>query len=221
MQSDQGGLRQLKGSPLSCLLALILAGQPVGEQYLCERTGYTPNSVRNALRCLELLGLASRLQRFSGWALTESAWQEPLLVALGSLSAGLPPQGGPESRKTTLPLTTTTATDVEGTSPTEAAAAAAALKRQKLSLETQKLNLAALYAAGIKGRMADELSRLPHVTPEYIHAHALQVLAQGRTIPILICRIRDGDPAPESHEERLRRERRLYIDGTLADFIEH
>ncbi len=87
-------------------------------------------------------------------------------------------------------------------------------------------NLEALHAAGVRGKVAEQLARLAYVTPAYVRAHAVKVARDGDTVGLLVTRIRDGDPAPVHAKNCLcvdcdRERRRRYVTGEYAEFIEH
>lgn len=87
-------------------------------------------------------------------------------------------------------------------------------------------NLAVLNRVGIKGKTANELSKLSWMTPEYIQDHADLAADQGKPIAILITRLRCGDQLPQEQEDqdaeaRERAERAKYVTGELAAFINH
>jgi hypothetical protein len=42
------------------------------------------------------------------------------------------------------------------------------------------------------------LASLEHVTPEYILAHVIQALGEGKTLGLAIYRMRAGDPTPKT-----------------------
>ena len=71
-------LRALKGAPLSILIAMVLAQQPVGEKWLVTITGYSPNTVRTGLSFLEETQMVGRNGRYSGYVLMDKAFQLPI-----------------------------------------------------------------------------------------------------------------------------------------------
>ena len=73
------------------------------------------------------------------------------------------------------------------------------------------------------GVTAERLARRPHVKPGYVKAHHNKWLHEGRDTGILVTRLRDGDPieVPLSAEEREHKDRRRYIEGEFAEFIQH
>src|SRR5687768_11062428 len=68
-------LRQLKGAPLSVLLACYWAGQRVSADWLCTVTGYTDKPVTSALNLLKEYQWVTRVQ--GGWMIA-NAEQLPL-----------------------------------------------------------------------------------------------------------------------------------------------
>lgn len=81
-------VRALKGAPLSCLFAMMIANQPVTEQWLCSITGYTDKSISSALTSLKEFHLAAQpAGDRHPWILTQDAQQLPISL----------PQIGPSS----------------------------------------------------------------------------------------------------------------------------
>jgi hypothetical protein len=72
-------LRQLKGAPLSVLLALSILRQPASEQILSRVTGYSEKVTRDAAHYLQEIGVVGRNARFSGWVLLKDVFQLPLM----------------------------------------------------------------------------------------------------------------------------------------------
>jgi hypothetical protein len=117
-------LRALKGPPLSCLFALLLAHRPLGTNALATRTGYSAKSVTAGLNVLAQLGLAQNHGRYNSW-LPTTRCRQMLLGENGSgpaIPAGgvnpetenlrLPPSGSSgatcDPERPILPTTTTT-----------------------------------------------------------------------------------------------------------------
>jgi hypothetical protein len=71
-------LRTLKGAPLSILMAMVLARQPVSAQYLEAVTGYTDKPVQAGLRMLSEFGYITRNGRYD-WQLANTTEQLPLM----------------------------------------------------------------------------------------------------------------------------------------------
>lgn len=86
-------LRALKGAAASCLLALAMHGAPATAGWLERMTGYSPNTVGEALQVLLELGLARRRSRNGGFEIVPQA--RALLSGLASLpEADDPPRQG-------------------------------------------------------------------------------------------------------------------------------
>lgn len=92
-------LRALKGAPLSIIIALFLAKQPVGESWLISVTGYSQNTVRKGCKFLLEAQMIQRNGRYEAYVLSNGAMQLPL----GMAEIG-------ESQKMTLPTPPTTST---------------------------------------------------------------------------------------------------------------
>ncbi len=198
-------LRELKGAPLSTLLALRIAGQPVGERWLCAATGYSQNPVRDALIHLGECGLAQRNGRTESWQATEEARQLAVDLPASTVAAS-------ESQLLTLAGDTTTTTQIE---ETEAAAVVVVNESRKMTLDL-------LRQAGIRGSMAGKLAKLAHMTPEYVQAHIdhwrKQIFEKTDSpVGILISRFRDGDLAPELEPGD---DREVYTRGAFAQYID-
>lgn len=73
-------LRELKGAPLSIVLALQMAHQRVSQSWLEQMTGYTDKPVSDALSYLQEVGYADHTS--SGWQLTGGAVQLPMPLEL-------------------------------------------------------------------------------------------------------------------------------------------
>ena len=71
-------LRALKGSPLSIIIAMFIANQPVGENWLCSVTGYSQNTVRRGCKFLEETQMIRRNGRYESYVLSDGMMQLPL-----------------------------------------------------------------------------------------------------------------------------------------------
>jgi biotin operon repressor len=71
-------VRELKGAPLSILMALTVVNQPVTQEWLERATGYTDKPISQALAYLEEIGLAVKSR--AGWLLSDGSQQLPLPV---------------------------------------------------------------------------------------------------------------------------------------------
>ena len=199
-------VRMLKGAPASVLLALIFVHQPVGESWLASVTGYSPMPVRRALIFLAEAGLAQRRGRYSAWSLTEGATQLPLMsdpltdpVKIGVRSSII------RALEISAESTTTATTTIEGSEECSSSRVNRALKSSAQTIDPQPELIGMLRQAGIGEPMATRLAGMPHVNAEYLRAHIRK--AQQEEIPtaLLIHRMRQADPQPETEEERRER----------------
>jgi hypothetical protein len=82
-------LSDLKGAPLSCLVAMQLVEAPVKASFLVHAAGYSPREIRDALEFLWVFGFVERLP--------QGAWR----LAYPATTVLLPP-----SRQVPVPLST-------------------------------------------------------------------------------------------------------------------
>ena len=88
-------VRDLRGTPLTVLMMMMVHGCPTGRNELAVLTTYSERTVQKALAQLELLGLAQNHGRYNGWALTAHAYQ-------GFLGADPDPAAQPELQRPNL-----------------------------------------------------------------------------------------------------------------------
>lgn len=215
-------LRMLKGCPLSLVMAMVIAHQPVGRAWLVQVTGYSQNVVQQGLEYLEQIGIAARNRRYEGWHLSAGAKALPLVYDF--LDAV---ENESESHLMTLAPSTATTTCYSRVNDQEAAAETGeSINDSPANHSSYALNLAALHDAGIKGKTAADLARLAHVTPRYVRSHAKFAEDRGESTGLLVTRIRDGDPEPKhpkgcTCEDCDLSRRSRYITGEFAEFILH
>jgi hypothetical protein len=204
-------IRPLKSAPLSVLCVLLLAGQPVTQEF-CERhSGYTDKPVSQALHLLEELGYISHNERYA-WQITPGAAQLPITLP------EIPAQAE-ASRNNSDSVCAATTAIVETSAKRSINAAEAAKNDESENLRLNK-NMNTLRKVGVYGAKAQEIAALPHVTPRYIKAHAAYAEHRKDTPGLLIRRMLDGDPAPK-RPPSAGDESRKYIRGEYAAFIEH
>lgn len=75
-------------------------------------------------------------------------------------------------------------------------------------------NIKALKLCGVGEPSRSRLAGMPHVTPEYITAHAAAAKRDKKNIGMLIHRIRSEDPTPDDSVDK-------YTSGEFSDFIDH
>jgi hypothetical protein len=180
-------IRALKGAPLSILVAMLIAQQPVGEGWLATITGYSPNTIRNGCKFLIETQMIQRNGRYKGYVLTNGTQQ--LII------------GKPEIRERqnlTLYDTTTTTTfnKYEGENSEEKAAAV----EERTSKNDARLTL--LYDAGIMEPTASRLIENDWVTRDYLEAHIDKASQENTPVALLIHRIREHDPKPKKKEDQ-------------------
>ena len=175
-------LRALKGAPLSIIIAMFFAQQPVGEGWLVSVTGYSQNTVRNGCKFLITSELIRRNGRYDSYVLVNGAVQLPLTID---------PEG--EGQNLTLPpVTTTTAFnryEEEVSEEIQAEAVPGASKNDS--------RLVLLYSAGVREPTASSLLEHAWVTRDYLEAHIDKANREGTAVGLLIHRIRSHDPIPK------------------------
>lgn len=207
-------LAALKGPALKCLIVFCWERRQMTITELATHVGHDDQTVRQAMRQLELYGLAGQvINSQETWHLTDCGYQLPL--PLGQLSP-------PEEREKFSPLTTTTTSILISSDELSSSSSRNAPRGEILSSPVADnaayaANLQALHRSGIRGKKADTLSRLEWVTPEYVTAHVEKVRDDGGRLGLAICRIEDGDPMPEPAKTA----RDKYIGGKYAEFISH
>ncbi len=188
-------LRTLKGAPLAVLLALALARQPAGAEYLARVTGYSDKPTGQALKLLAEYGLVTRNSR-NAWQIAGGAVQLPFIL----------PEGGPQepeirnvkSRNNSESISTTAATAiVESQGVRSAAAVINGKESQKL-----RLNLKTLREVGICEPKASEIAAKDWVTPDYIRRHVAHGERRGDSTGLVIHRMLSADPAPLTEDEK-------------------
>jgi len=203
-------LRSLKKSAIIVLL-MKWAGRPLGEAEVAATLDSSRTTVRTQLNSLCAMGYANRVRFHGGFVLTEQG--QNLF--------------GDEVAKF-CPLPTTTDlfllkskmdSEVIGTGtsknfPVES-------ERQHAPPEPVDPQIeAALRSAGIMLNARTRLlARMEHITPEYIRAHQrnLYVTRNTRSPGLLVSILESAQPLPDTGE----RERRDYLGGKYAEFIEH
>ena len=188
-------LRALKGSPLSIIIAMFIANQPVGENWLCSVTGYSQNTVRRGCKFLEETQMIRRNGRYESYVLSDGMMQLPLGM-----------KAMPESQKLTLDdlLTTTTFNKYEEDfSEENVAVVIPGESKNDARLETQAAGasffdarLELLHNAGVMEPTASRLLEHAWVTKGYLEAHIEKAKREKADTALLIHRIQSHDPMP-------------------------
>ena len=205
-------LRQLKGAPLSIIVALIVVNQPSQAKWLAAITGYSPNIITSALVLLLEMQLVSCNRSRSAWRLTDRAKQLPLVQALEA-----PDRINCDPSGTLLTyLNNVPEEEIEGKQ-----AAFNEMDRVNRDPEIEAcLNL--LQESGIREPTASIICNMDHVDYLYIDAHIKKAAHDNIDTALLIFRMQSADPIPEDFiDKNSERYRRRYIEGDLSDFINH
>jgi hypothetical protein len=228
-------VRELKGAPLSILFALSVMHQRVSQVWLEGVTGYTDKPISSALSYLEEIGLADHTS--SGWKLTWKAKQLPLPMEITAGEEELSPQSRGErgeepeedreeqeqennsdsscqgrNNSTPLIITINDSNDEEGINNNTTTGG-------RKNSDSGVLD--ALSRAGIMGKKRVSLAKLAWVTAESVSAWEAQLKRdkKERYSPgLLISVLESGDPAPKPVDKE---NRRRYIEGPYAEFVEH
>jgi len=186
-------IRALKGAPLSILVAMLIARQPVGEDWLVTITGYSQNTVRSGCKFLTEIQMIQRNGRYHGYVLTNGAKQ----LTLGQLEECKLNELG-EGQNLTLPESTTTVTlnKKEDKDSEEKAA------EEEARASKNDSRLVLLYSAGIMEPTASRLLEKNWVTKEYLEAHIDKANKERTSVGLLIHRIRSHDPIPKVRNDQ-------------------
>lgn len=159
-------VRELKGAPLSILVLLLGADQPVSKQWLENMSGYSDKPVAQALNLLSSHEYQIAVRTYKGWRLADGF--DTSLI----------------NRRNSVPTTTTLLINKDKENKVVVAEAE--------NLRFMR-NLEACKECGIGEPSASQISDLEHVTPEFIRAHK-DALVRGETIGLAIIRIKNNEP---------------------------
>jgi hypothetical protein len=180
-------LRSLKGAPLSCLIALMFANQPVGKEWLARVTGYSDKPVSAAMDYLLEMGFVIHGGRCD-WRIHHDFYSLPLAN---------PHLISEVSRKNSDFLPTTTALIVDSINTVENAVA---VKEVVPSIRDNSESIHLMKLAGIGNPTLTQLANQDHVTPYYVLAHTLQAKKEKKTTGLLIHRMKSKDPASQLNQ---------------------
>jgi hypothetical protein len=172
-------VQSVKGAPASVLLALAFSRRAMSHQELQVWTRCGHRQVTFALRSLTAMGWVSARTTRGPWKLARGR-QLPALQAPAEPSA-LRALSSDDS------LTGDHSFSSEETLTTSAPSGQL---------------MEALFEAGIQEPTASELAELPHVTPEYVIAHAEHARAEGLRVGAAIQRMRLAAPMPDPSTPR-------------------
>jgi hypothetical protein len=218
-------VRELKGAPLSILFALSIVHVRVSQAWLEGVTGYTDKTISTALSYLEEIGLADHTS--AGWKLTGNARQLPL-----PMEELEPPslEEHEEDQEVNRPTNSDEISRGRNNSTPLITTIKDSVKEEELSSNnngrgrknSDSAVLDALSRAGIMGKKRVSLAKLAWVTVESVEnwEAELKRKKKDRYSPgLLISVLESGDAAPKKELDK--DDRRRYISGEFADFIEH
>ncbi len=216
-----GTLRQLKGAPLSILIALTIVNpRLVSSSWLAGCTGYSHDAISNATWYLKEFGFIDCDSHRTNWRLVGDVQQLPLPMSMLNPDPKNPdaekPQPNPPTT-TTLnsannltegssssfnnrdaekpqpnPPTTTTLNSANNL--TEGSSSSFNNRDAEKPQPDSRLSL--LRQGGIYEPTATELCELEHASYSYLDAHIKQAKRDGIDTSLLIHRIRKNDPKP-------------------------
>lgn len=191
-------LRTLRGAPLSVLICFYITRHLdiiYNLDFLSSCTGYSISTVRKACQLLVDLSLIYRSSRYGGYICNYSLDAEFLSFAI---------------------LNTTSTTTIEGTHSNSEVVVEAnvdstyrSVNSTFRSVNPELRNL--LFSYGVGEPMCSYLSRLNHMTSEYISAHFEFGLNRGDSIGLIIHRMRSGDPIPSISHDPIAAYRRSWL----------
>lgn len=171
-------VQSIKGAPASVLLALGFTRRPMSHQELQIWTRCGPAQITFALRSLTAAGWVSARTSRGPWSLANG-------------------------RHVPVALNVDEANDFKSLNNDDGILEHQASDEQTLTTNGHRNQLlTALLEAGIEEPTASELASLPHVTPEYVRAHAAYARAEGLRVGAAIQRIRLAAPAPPPPRSR-------------------
>ena len=183
-------LRSLKGAPLSCLVALMFANQPVGKEWLARVTGYSDKPVSSAMDYLLEMGFVTNAARTESWELHAQIRQ----LMIGNPELLL------ESTRNNSDSDPTTTALTKDNNKQEKAVAEEQVEEQEIVDNNFAESLALIKSAGIGEPMASRLARMHHINPYYLIGHILQAQRDETNIRLLIHRLKSRDPAPKLNQ---------------------
>jgi hypothetical protein len=197
-------VRSLRGSPLTCLIAIVLLEQsgqiPVTAQLLKDVTGYKDHTITDSLRMLTLPTCQIVVRVAGGWRLA-SGFQLPLEI-----------QSQNREYRGFEPVNAVNAVMVESKT----------LLEDSINNRTENRDIRGfLHSVGIQEPKAGRLAKLEWVTREYVSAHVAAIELESWEHPqgMLIHRLENKYPAPEV--KRNSRQSAAAVTAIAAKFTGH
>jgi len=227
-------IRALKGAPISIIMLFLIERRQLSQEYLRRYSGYSDEAVHDAVDVLSEFGILQAAGRYE-WALADGVKQLPLPIQPDQ------PTEEPENRRIAIQAIEAFQEEPELDKPGQVSSdnsGANPLASSRSLIKDSRENLLLARAAssgksGANSRVADNLAELArhhirepaktrlagleHVNPEMIRAHC-----EGKPPGQAIYRIEHNWPVPQAEEKKSDEdERRKYISGEYAEFIEH
>jgi hypothetical protein len=238
-------VRALKGCPISIIMLFLIERRQLSQEYLRRYTGYSDEAVHDAVDVLAEFGILQAAGRYE-WALADGIKQLPLPAEPIEPDQPDQPVGEPEIERIAIqansiipeePEQKELEPELDNPCPVSSAIIGpnplASSSRSLINNPRENLLLARADSSGKSGansRIADNLAelvrhhirepaksrlaRLEHVTPDLIRAHC-----EGKPPGQAIYRIEHNWPVPQVEGDE--DDRKKYISGEYADFIEH
>lgn len=178
-------LRQLKGSPLSSLLALAIVRQPVNQVWIESVTGYDADTVRKGLRVLTEFGYAVRM--------AGQSWQIAISIQLPLMND----ENYEKPRISAFAPTTTTLN--ASIMPVKVNVVEEDKKAEKIGVLNSTI-YELLKHAGVGEPVRSELARNKNLTEKYVKSHIDKMRKERKPTAILIHRLRCEDEIIEEDD---------------------
>jgi hypothetical protein len=218
-------IRELRGSPLTILVACILLEQsgqvPITAQLLKDVTGYRDHTITDSLRALESPTRQLVTRVTGGWRLTEG-FQLPLELSTG------PVDNSPQNREYRgFGVSSSPSLNKSESFLLEEEEEGKNRKYRGFANPDFNENHKLLRSYGVGEPKATQLANLHHVTPDYIQAHFAAIKDTALSIGTAIHRIEHqwtSDPEllplpPQKPKNQT--DGRRYSEGEFAEYINH
>lgn len=200
-------VKTLKGAPLSVLILLSLARQPVSAQYLERESGYSDKAVNSALLYLADHGLITRNGRYS-WQIAngvkalplmnelDEPVEEPLQAEAEVCAQTLEPDAGSrrnsESEKFRVASSSSNSLTTSIEKDTTTTTSDPESEKFRVSEVTQEC-----IRAGIWKSRSEAIAAMPHVTGRMVRYWTQWAASKHKDLPLAIWRIEHNKPVPE------------------------
>ncbi len=223
-------VREMKGAPISILMALALVRQRVTQEWIERNTGYTDKPVSQALAYLAEIGFVDHSN--AGWQLTGNARQLPLPLVLdeNTSAGGQEPEGQAEivvdekilpvmSRKVSDSLSSSCSLNINQESESvkttrrkapsrnysDSQAAGPPISELPVDPDDQARRsalLTALVSMGIRDPKRSEILKIPSLTSDIVKSWKGELESRNCfSTGLLITVLLSRDPLPEIDED--------------------